>query len=139
MPIEQMEQLITLYRGDFMEQSTLTENELFYEWVCNKREIFHRYALILLSRLIEKYAAEGEYEIALHHAHRFIELDPLDESGYHKLIEILTVTGKNTKAIEAYNNLSHLLGVELGIKPNEESTDLIRRLLIDHNRNITLN
>ena len=55
------------------------------------------------------------------------------------MIEILTVTGKNTKAIEAYNNLSHLLGVELGIKPNEESTDLIRRLLIDHNRNITLN
>ena len=30
MPIEQMEHLITLYRGDFMEQSTLTENELFY-------------------------------------------------------------------------------------------------------------
>jgi len=139
MPIEQMEHLIALYRGDFMEQSTLTENELFYEWVCNKREIFHRYALILLSRLIEKYAGEGEYEIALHHAHRFIELDPLDESGYHKLIEILTITGKNTKAIEAYNNLSHLLGVELGIKPNEESTDLIRQLLSDHNRDITLN
>ncbi|MDG2420488.1 MAG: BTAD domain-containing putative transcriptional regulator [Gammaproteobacteria bacterium] len=138
-PIEKMEHLISLYRGDFMDQSTLTENELFYEWLVNKREIFHRYALILLSKLVEKYADEGEYEIALHHAHRFIELDPLDESGYHKLIQLLTVTGKNTKAIEAYNNLSHLLGMELGIKPNEESTDLIRQLLIDRTNNITIN
>jgi len=127
--IEHLEQLSSLYRGDFMEQSTLTENELFYEWLCNKREIYHRYQLIVLSRLIEMYAEQTNYDMALHHAHRFITLDPLDESGYHRLIELLAFSGKSTKAIEAYNNLSHLLNMELGIRPNEESTELIRNLL----------
>ncbi|MCG8415766.1 MAG: hypothetical protein MI746_16245, partial [Pseudomonadales bacterium] len=123
--IERLEHLSALHRGDFMEQSTLTQNELFHDWVCNKREIYNRYELILLSRLIEQYADKAEYDLALHHAHRFITLDPLDESGYHRLIELLANSGKNTKAIEAYNNLSHLLNMELGIKPNEESTELI--------------
>lgn len=127
--LDDLESLSALYRGDFMEQSTLTENELFYDWLCTKRELFHRYELNLLNRLIQKYSEGGDYEAALHHAHRFITLDPLDESGYHRLIELLTLSGKNTKAIEAYNNLSHLLSMELGIRPNEESTDLIRKLL----------
>jgi len=127
--IDELERLCALYRGDFMEQSTLTENEIFYDWLCNKREIYHRYQLILLSKLIEKYTTAEDYESALHHAHHYITLDPLDESGYHRLIELLAISGKNTKAIEAYNNLSHLLGMELGIRPNEESTELIRNLL----------
>ena len=127
--IERLEHLSSLHRGDFMEQSTLTQNELFHEWLVNKREIFHRYELILLTRLIDQYAEHKNYDLALHHAHRFITLDPLDESGYHRLIELLASSGKNTKAIEAYNNLSHLLSMELGIRPNEESTELIRNLL----------
>jgi len=137
--IEHLEHLSSLYRGDFMEQSTLTENELFYEWLCIKREIFHRYELILLGRLIEKYTEKADYDLALHHAHRFIALDPLDESGYHRLIELLAYSGKNTKAIEAYNNLSHLLNMELGIRPNEESTELIRNLLNRKTSNASVN
>ena len=126
---ERLENLSSLHRGDFMEQSTLTQNELSHEWLCNQREIFHRYELILLTKLIDEYAGSKNYDLALHPAHRFITLDPLDESGYHRLIELLAISGKNTKAIEAYNNLSHLLSVELGIRPNEESTELIRNLL----------
>jgi DNA-binding SARP family transcriptional activator len=137
--IEHLEHLTSLYRGDFMEQSTLTENELFYEWLCNKREIFHRYELIVLGRLIEKYTEKADYDLALHHAHRFITLDPLDESGYHRLIELLATSGKNTKAIEAYNNLSHLLNMELGIRPNEESTEIIRNLLVRKTSNAPIN
>lgn len=137
--IEHLEHLSSLYRGDFMEQSTLTENELFYEWLCNKRETFHRYELIVLGRLIERYTENADYDLALHHAHRFITLDPLDESGYHRLIELLAYSGKNTKAIEAYNNLSHLLNMELGIRPNEESTELIRSLLHRKNSNVPIN
>lgn len=137
--IEKLEQLSSLYRGDFMEQSTLTENELFFEWLCNKREIFHRYQLIVLGRLIEKYTEKADYDLALHHAHRFITLDPLDESGYHRLIELLASSGKNTKAIEAYNNLSHLLNMELGIRPNDESTELIRDLLYRKTSNAPVN
>jgi DNA-binding SARP family transcriptional activator len=102
--IQELEQLCNLYRGDFLEQSTLTQNELFYEWLCNKREIFHRYELILLGRLIE----------------------------------LLAHSGKSTKAIEAYNNLSHLLNMELGIRPNEESTELIRNLLHSKTSNYQL-
>ncbi len=137
--IDHLEHLTALYRGDFMEQSTLTENELFYEWLCNRREIFHRYELIVLGRLIEKYTEKADYDLALHHAHRFITLDPLDESGYHKLIELLATSGKNTKAIEAYNNLSHLLNMELGIRPNEESTEIIRNLLFRKTSNAPVN
>lgn len=136
--IQELEQLCNLYRGDFLEQSTLTQNELFYEWLCNKREIFHRYELILLGRLIEMYTEQANYDLALHHAHRFITLDPLDESGYHRLIELLAHSGKSTKAIEAYNNLSHLLNMELGIRPNEESTELIRNLLHSKTSNYQL-
>jgi|TARA_B110000208_G_C11771872_1_gene430587 DNA-binding SARP family transcriptional activator len=137
--LEHLERLSSLYRGDFMEQSTLTENELFYEWLCNKREVFHRYQLIILGKLIEKYTEKADYDRALHHAHRFITLDPLDESGYHKLIELLASSGKNTKAIEAYNNLSHLLNMELGIRPNDESTELIRNLLYRKTSNTVIN
>jgi DNA-binding SARP family transcriptional activator len=137
--VEDLEQLTALYRGEFMEQSTLVQNELFYEWLCNKRDIFHRYQLILLNRLIEKHAAEADFESALYHAQRFISLDPLDESGYHRLIELLANSGRNTKAIEVYNNLSHLLGMELGIRPNDESTELIRNLLSSKTTNMSLN
>lgn len=136
--IEELDQLCKLYRGDFLEQCTLTENEVFYEWLCNKRDILHRYQLILLGKLIEMYTEQANYDLALHHAHQFITLDPLDESGYHRLIELLAHSGKSTKAIEAYNNLSHLLNMELGIRPNEESTELIRNLLNSKTANYQL-
>lgn len=127
--LKELEALAMLYRGDFMEQSTLTENDLFYEWLCNKRDYFHRCQLNVLNLLISRYMDEKDYDAALHHTHQYINLDPLDETGYHRLIELLTLSGKNTKAIEAYNNLSHLLSMELGIRPNEESTEIIRNLL----------
>ena len=134
--IERLENLVSLHRGDFMEQNTLTQNELFHEWLCNKREIYHRNVMFLLSRLIDKHADAQSYEHAVHYAYKFIALDPLDESGYHRLIELLAISWKNTKALETYNILSGLLDMEIGIRPNEKSTALIQELLYSRTSSI---
>ena len=53
-----------------------------------------------------------------------MELDPLDELGQRRLIELLALAGDRTGAIRQYRELVALFDRELGVAPLRETTEL---------------
>ena len=61
---------------------------------------------------------------AVEAARRRVELDPLDEVGQRRLIELLAQAGDRAGAIRQYRELVALFDRELGVAPLRETTDL---------------
>ena len=60
---------------------------------------------------------------AIEAARRRVELDPLDEAGQRRLIDLLARSGDRAGAIRQYRSLVALLDHELGVAPLRETTD----------------
>ena len=80
----------------------------------------------LLDRLGSARAADGDAAGAIEAARRRVELDPLDEPGQRRLIELLAAGDDRAGAIRQYRSLVALFDRELGVAPLRETTDAVR-------------
>jgi DNA-binding SARP family transcriptional activator/predicted ATPase len=119
-----LEQATRLYRGDFLEGFSLGDASLFEEWALLSRERYRRLALDSLRRLADGYGQRGEYEQALPHAWRQVELDPWRESAHQQLMWLLALSGRRTEALVQYETCCRLLAEELGVAPAETTVTL---------------
>ena len=97
-----LEETVALYRGEFLEGFLLADSASFEEWVLVTREQFRRLVVEALDRLVERYEAAGEYETALPHAWRQVELDPWRERGQRQLMRLLAASGQRAAALSQY-------------------------------------
>lgn len=74
--IHQLEQAVELYRGRFLEGFSLAGCPAIEEWALLMAEHTHRLLMDALRCLAEGYEGLGEYDRALQHAWRQVELDP---------------------------------------------------------------
>jgi DNA-binding SARP family transcriptional activator len=122
--IRQLEEAVQLYRGPFLEDVSLADSAAFEEWRVLQREHFSHLALDALSRLAESYEWRGEYEQALAHARRLVELEPWDESAQQQVMRLLAFTGRRTEALAQYGACRRVLAEELNVGPATETTRL---------------
>jgi DNA-binding SARP family transcriptional activator len=125
---EVLEQAIGLYRGAFLEDLSLPDSAAFEEWRVLRREQFNRLVLEALHRLADSYERCGEYEQALAHARRRVELEPWDEVAHRQVMRLLALTGQRNAALTQYEACRTLLADELGVEPESETTQLYRRI-----------
>jgi tetratricopeptide (TPR) repeat protein len=78
----------------------------------------------LLGQLSTARLADGDPAGAGDAARRAVDLDPLDEGGQRRLIELLARVGDRSGAIRQYRELVALLDRELGVAPLSETTEL---------------
>jgi DNA-binding SARP family transcriptional activator len=119
--LARLEQAAELYRGDFLEGFSLGDAPLFEEWALLSRERYRRLAVDSLHRLADGYGQRGEYERALPHAWRQVELDPWRESAHQQLMWLLALSGCRTEALVQYETCCRLLAEELGVAPVEKT------------------
>ena len=93
-----------------------------------QRERFQRLYLELLERLAESYTAQGEYERALGHAGRQVELDPLRENAHRQLMRLLALSGRRSEALAQYARCRSLLDKELDVQPSEATVRLVEQI-----------
>jgi hypothetical protein len=68
--------------------------------------------------------ARGDYEQAIPHVHRWLELDPLHEPAHRELIRLYAWNGDRGGALEQYRECVRTLSQELGVAPVEETATL---------------
>ena len=118
-----------LYFGGFLAGFTLKDSASFDEWMCLETESLRLELTGVLKQLAICHQLCGETAPAIHFARRWLELDQTDEAAHRLLMQLYASSGQRSAALRLYQNCAHILGFELGISPEEETTrlyDLIR-------------
>lgn len=119
-----LEAAAALARGPFLAGFALRDSPTFDDWQAARAVRVERTVGDLLERLAAARLDGGDTGGAVEAASRRVELDPLDELGQRRLIELLARAGDRAGAILQYRSLVALFDRELGVAPLRETTDL---------------
>ncbi|MFL5675416.1 MAG: ATP-binding protein [Chloroflexota bacterium] len=120
-----------LARGPFLAGFALRDSPAFDDWQAQRSVRVERSVAGLLDRLATARAAGGDAAGAIEAASRRVELDPLDEVGQRRLIELLALGGDRVGAIRRYRELVAVFDRELGVAPLRETTELYEAIRED--------
>jgi oligopeptide transport system substrate-binding protein len=126
--IDQLEEAVSLYKGIFLEGFSIPDSSPFEEWALLTKEWLQREAIAALHHLAEFYEELGEFEQALLHTRRQIELEPLKEDAYIQMMRILALSGRRSEALAQYDSLRHILAKELDIEPTKDTIALYEQV-----------
>lgn len=90
-------------------------------WVDRRREALRRNLLRALDCLAQIHSATGELSLALRAAEEAVELEPLREAGYRRLMLVQNAAGNRAEAMRVYAKLEAVLKVELMTTPAPET------------------
>jgi DNA-binding SARP family transcriptional activator len=115
---------VALYRGDFLAGFTLRDSAQFDDWQYFETEGLRREFATALERLVFCYSAQGELELAIEYARRWLALDPLHEPAHRQLMQLYAWNGQRSAALHQYGECVRILQEELGVAPLEETEQL---------------
>jgi DNA-binding SARP family transcriptional activator len=121
-------QAAELYRGDFLEGFTLRDSSTFDEFQFFQTEGLRRELASALERLVHGHTAQGAFEAAIRYARRWLALDPLHEPVHRHLMQLYAWSGQRAAALRQYSECEGVLREELGLDPEEETTQLCQAI-----------
>lgn len=124
---EELEQAITLYRGDLLDGFSLKE-EAFEEWLRAERERLRGMAIGTLEKLIAHYREAGEVARCAQAAARLLSLDPLREDIHRVLMRAYAAQDRLSLALKQFEVCREALQRELGLHPEPETRALFDEL-----------
>jgi DNA-binding SARP family transcriptional activator len=119
---------VQLYRGDFLAGFSLRNSPDFDEWQRNQGESLALDLAGALERLVQAYAAQGEYAPAIPYARRWVALDPLHEAAHRALMQLFAWSDQPAAALRQYQACADVLAAELGVPPSSETGELYQSL-----------
>jgi DNA-binding SARP family transcriptional activator len=117
------EQAARAYGGDLMPG-------LYDDWVLGERDRLRWSCVTLLDRLAVVCADKGEWQSAIHNSRRRVELEPLEESGYRRLMTLQARAGDRAAALLTYHRCASVLERELGVEPSAETVAGYQELFV---------
>lgn len=111
-----------LYQGDFL------ADEPYLEWAAERREGLRLRAVEIQSRLVQVYAARGEYGPASVLGRRILVTDPCNEQVHRRLMSCYAASGQRHLALLHYQQMAATLWQTLQVRPSAETTSLYERL-----------
>lgn len=123
-----LKQALELYRGSFLDGFFIRDSISFEDWMSTERQRLARMMVEALDRLVHFYTDIGEHSTGLELGRRLIELDPLREETYRKLMLLSAYRGERIVALEYYNTCQNILEEELGIQPEQATTDIFQQI-----------
>jgi LuxR family transcriptional regulator, maltose regulon positive regulatory protein len=119
------EQLLTLYRGGFLQED---EGE---PWSVTMRERLRSrfiHAVVAQGRRLE---ADQRHEAAIESYLRGLDADPVIEPFYQGLMRCYARLDRRSEAIAAYRRLRQILSISLSLKPSPATERLYQSLRLD--------
>lgn len=126
-----LERATVLYRGDFMSGFSLRGAPEYEDWIRSTAERYRLDCGRAYDALASAHAARGDYSQAIAATNGWIELDPLREPAYRRLMLLYAWAGDRAGSMEAYRRCVGVLETELGVDPLEETTELNEAILDD--------
>jgi predicted ATPase/DNA-binding SARP family transcriptional activator len=123
-----LEEAARLYRGDFLAGFNLRDSPEFDNWQLNLAEHYRRRLGEALDSLARAYLEAGQTGEAETPAHRYVDLDPLNEAAQRLLMEVFARGGQRSAALHQYERVEKLLNDELGALPEAETAALYQQI-----------
>ncbi|HSB66189.1 MAG TPA: BTAD domain-containing putative transcriptional regulator, partial [Anaerolineales bacterium] len=123
-----LEEMVKLYRGEFLQQLTVDDSTEFEEWLLAQREIFHQQILEVHGHLTNYYELCTDFQAARRHATRQLELDPWREEAHRQLMRLLAMDGQRSSALVQYETCKKILADELDVEPSAETRELYEQI-----------
>ena len=111
-----------LARGTFLAGFNLRDSPEFDDWRAGRAVAAERAVMAVLDRLATVAAVEGDLSTAIDAASRRLDLDPLDEGGHVRLMDLLVAAGDRSAALRQYRACLATLARELGVAPLASTT-----------------
>lgn len=124
---EALAHAVTLYRGDFLDGFTITE-ERFDQWVLGERDRLRRAALRAHSYLIELQSKRDGVDDAISTAQSALRIDPIQEAMCRTLMRLYMQSGDLAAALQQYDSCARTLKRELGVEPDAETRALQQQI-----------
>jgi DNA-binding SARP family transcriptional activator/tetratricopeptide (TPR) repeat protein len=109
-------------RGPFLAGFSLRDSPEFDDWRATRSVAVERTVLGLLDRLGSVAEAAGDLSGAMAAAARRLDLDPLDEAGHVRLMDLHARAGDRAAALRQYRACVAVLDRELGVAPLATTT-----------------
>jgi two-component SAPR family response regulator len=119
-----LREAIALYSGDYLE-------DVYSDWTEEFRLSLRRQYHQALEELAAHCRARGRLDEAAEWYRKVLDKDVLREDIHRQLIETLVDLGDRAGAIRQSEHLQEVLYEELGAEPSEETTSLVRGLLVE--------
>lgn len=128
---QQLQAVLALYQGDFLEGFYLRDGQGFEEWATLQRERLRHLAREGLRTLASHQLKTGAYLEGTATAARWRHLDPYSEEACRTFMWLHTRAGQPHLALQCYQHFKALLEVDVGVEPGANTTalfDQVRRL-----------
>ena len=109
------EHALALYRGSFL------GNEEEAPWLLPARERLRSRYLRLARRAAQQAENRGDPARAVEICQTALEVEPLAEELYRRLMQALAVHGRDAEALDAYRRCRHMLRTVLGAAPSPQT------------------
>jgi len=123
-----LEEMVKLYRGEFLQQLFLEDSVEFEEWTLMQRESLHQRILEAHGYLTNYYELHMDFQAARHHALRQLELDPWREEAHRQMMRVLALDGQRSAALTQYDTCRRVLAEELDVEPSAETRELYEQI-----------
>lgn len=120
---------VEIYRGSFLEDVDLEDNERFQEWVTERRETYRQMQIHSLEYLAYEYERMGDFSQAAAYAIAQARLDVLLEPGYRRIITLLAKAGRRGAALEWYETYRRRIMDTPGRVVSPEMAELAEQVL----------
>jgi DNA-binding SARP family transcriptional activator len=127
--IRRLQAAVELYRGTFLEGFNLRDGEGYSGWLQLERDRWQQRWLDALAWLVDASMSVGNWAPAIEHARRGIVTNPLQERFHRVLMRLHYTMGDRTAALSQYRLCREVLGHELGVEPDVQTTRLYQAIL----------
>jgi len=124
---------VNLCKGVFLAGFTLSDCPEFDDWQFFQADSLQQELASALERLVQGYSETGDYDSAISHARRWVSLDPLYEVAQRTLMQVYHQAGKISAGLRQYELFVTLLGDEMGLSPEQETTSLYEMIKTHRN------
>lgn len=126
--LRRCEAMVSLFRGEFLEQFFLGDSDVFEEWTLFKREGYHLHVVEALALLARFEARRGNVRRALEYVQRQVTLEPWREDAHRYLMRLLAQEGRYNAALMQYEKCRRILDEALTVEPTAETTALYEEI-----------
>ncbi|MFD2058892.1 alpha/beta fold hydrolase [Mesorhizobium calcicola] len=120
---EQLEQALTVYRGDLLEGFGLNE-EPFEDWLRLERERLRAIVIAVLEKLVAHHSTTSDLASCVRAATRLLALEPLREDIHRALMRAYVAQGRVNLALKQYERCRDALQRQLDLRPEAETRKL---------------
>lgn len=129
--IVNIEQGISLYRGEFLEGFHVDDSTQYQDWLLARRETYRELMLESLHKLSNAYIHNKQFSKALIYARRQVEIEPWCEEARQQIMRALALDGRRSEALAQYSICRDLMIKELGVEPGKKTFQLYLKIRDD--------